>query len=72
MELTLETIRAAHARIAPYIVQTPLLRLPALDDALGCEVYAKAECMQRTGAFKLRGAMTVSYTHLTLPTILRV
>ena len=50
MELTLETIRAAHARIAPYIVQTPLLRLPALDDALGCEVYAKAECMQRTGA----------------------
>lgn len=57
MELTLETIRAAHARIAPYIVQTPLLRLPALDDALGCEVYAKAECMQRTGAFKLRGAM---------------
>lgn len=48
MELTLETIRAAHARIAPYIVQTPLLRLPALDEALGCEVYAKAECMQRT------------------------
>ena len=59
MELTLETIRAAHARIAPYIVRTPLLRLPALDDALGCEVYAKAECMQRTGAFKLRGAMNL-------------
>ena len=57
MNMTLETIRAAHARIAPYIVQTPLLRLPALDDALGCEVYVKAECMQRTGAFKLRGAM---------------
>ena len=55
--MTLETIRAAHARIAPYIVRTPLLRLPALDDALGCEVYVKAECMQRTGAFKLRGAM---------------
>ena len=57
MNMTLETIRAAHARIAPYIVRTPLLRLPALDDALGCEVYVKAECMQRTGAFKLRGAM---------------
>ena len=57
MSMTLETIRAAHARIAPYIVRTPLLRLPALDDALGCEVYVKAECMQRTGAFKLRGAM---------------
>ena len=35
MSMTLETIRAAHARIAPYIVRTPLLRLPALDDALG-------------------------------------
>ena len=57
MSMTLETIRAAHVRIAPYIVRTPLLRLPALDDALGCEVYVKAECMQRTGAFKLRGAM---------------
>ena len=57
MSMTLETIRAAHARIASYIVPTPLLRLPALDDALGCEVYVKAECMQRTGAFKLRGAM---------------
>ena len=57
MSMTLETIRAAHARIAPYIVRTPLLRLPALDNALGCEVYVKAECMQRTGAFKLRGAM---------------
>ena len=43
MNMTLETIRAAHARIAPYIVRTPLLRLPALDDALGCEVYAKAK-----------------------------
>ena len=42
MSMTLETIRAAHARIAPYIVRTPLLRLPALDDALGCEVYVKA------------------------------
>ena len=30
MSMTLETIRAAHARIAPYIVPTPLLRLPGL------------------------------------------
>lgn len=57
MSLTLDTVRAAHARIAPYIFETPLLRLPALDEALGCEVYVKAECMQITGAFKLRGAM---------------
>ena len=57
MALTLETIQEAKKRIAPYVVQTPLLRLQNLDESLGCEVYAKAECMQITGAFKLRGAM---------------
>ena len=50
MNMTLETIRAAHARIAPYIVRTPLLRLPALDDALGCEVYVKAAAHGRIQA----------------------
>lgn len=57
MTVTLKEIQEAQNRIAPYIVQTPLLRLHSLDAYLGCEVYAKAECMQITGAFKLRGAM---------------
>lgn len=57
MPLTLKEIQNARSRIAPYIVQTPLLRLSNLDSYLGCEVYAKAECMQITGSFKLRGAM---------------
>ncbi len=57
MALNIETIHAARERIAPYIVTTPLLRLHNLDSYLGCQVYAKAECMQITGAFKLRGAM---------------
>lgn len=57
MALTVKEIKEARERIAPYIVETPLLRLPSLDSFLGCEVYAKAECMQITGAFKLRGAM---------------
>ena len=56
MTLTLEKIRAAKARIAPYVVKTPLLRMAALDEFFGCRVWAKAECMQITGAFKLRGA----------------
>ena len=56
MALTLDKILAARERIAPYVVQTPLLRLPALDPYFGCRVFAKAECMQITGAFKLRGA----------------
>jgi len=57
MALTLEQIQEAQKRIAPYVLQTPLLRLQNLDPYIGCEVYAKAECMQITGAFKLRGAM---------------
>ena len=57
MAVTLNTFRDARRRIAPYILGTPLLRLPALDSPLGCKVYVKAECLQITGAFKLRGAM---------------
>ena len=57
MALTVREIREARTRIAPYAAQTPLLRLAALDSYLGCQVYAKAECMQVTGSFKYRGAM---------------
>ena len=57
MPLTINEIIAASKRISPYTVRTPLLRMYSLDDYLGCEVYAKAECMQTTGSFKLRGAM---------------
>ena len=57
MSITLNDIQKAKERIAPYITETPLLRLHSLDAYLGCQVYAKAECMQITGAFKLRGAL---------------
>ena len=54
MSLTLEKIFEAKNRIAPYTTRTPLIRLEKLDEYLGCQVYLKAECMQITGAFKLR------------------
>ena len=50
-------VQAAQARIAPHIVRTPLLRVPALDEALGCQVYLTHEGLQTLGAFKLRGAL---------------
>ena len=53
----LQDIQAARSRISPHIVRTPLLRIPALDEALGCEVYLKFEGFQVMGAFKIRGAM---------------
>ena len=57
MSFALKEINDAKKRISPYILRTPLLRMPVLDERLGCEVYVKLECMQITGAFKLRGAM---------------
>ena len=55
--ISLHDVQAARSRIAPHIVRTPLLRIPALDEALGCEVYLKFEGFQVMGAFKIRGAM---------------
>lgn len=57
MSVSLSDIQAARERIAPYIIETPLLRLHNLEEILGCEVYVKLENMQRTKAFKLRGVM---------------
>jgi threonine dehydratase len=45
------------ARVLYGIVrETPLLSSPALDKALGARVLVKAECLQVTGSFKMRGA----------------
>lgn len=57
MSFTIQEIRQARERIRPYVLETPLIRLENLDRFLGCRVYIKADCMQLTGAFKLRGAM---------------
>jgi threonine dehydratase len=58
MKPSIEDLRAAAKRIAPYAVRTPLLRNDALDEATGGRVFVKAECLQRGGAFKFRGAMS--------------
>jgi threonine dehydratase len=53
---TIDDVRAAAKRIEGYCVRTPLLRNDALDAATGAKVFVKAECLQRGGAFKMRGA----------------
>ncbi len=53
---THDDVLAAHARIAPHVVRTPTLRSTALDALTGGTVLLKAEPLQRTGSFKLRGA----------------
>jgi threonine dehydratase len=51
---------AAAARIAPHIRRTPVLRHPAIDAAAGAAVFIKPEPLQRTGSFKLRGALNAA------------
>jgi len=55
--IDLADIRAAAARIRPYIHRTPLLGSRSLSDRLGVEVRLKCENLQRAGSFKIRGAM---------------
>lgn len=54
--MTPDLIRAAEARIRPYLRTTPLLESPLLNDIAGRRVLVKAECLQHTGSFKYRGA----------------
>jgi threo-3-hydroxy-L-aspartate ammonia-lyase len=49
-------VRAAAARLAGVVHRTPVLRSRTLDELVGAEVFLKCENLQRTGAFKFRGA----------------
>jgi threonine dehydratase len=51
-----QDIHLAHARIRKQVRDTPVLNDPALDEELGCRLFCKCENLQRTGAFKFRGA----------------
>lgn len=50
-----DVVNAARA-IRPFVTRTPLLRSVELDRETGAEVFVKPECLQPTGAFKVRGA----------------
>ena len=53
---TFADVEDAAARLAGLVVETPLLRADALDEAVSAKVFVKAEALQRTGSFKFRGA----------------
>ena len=52
----LDEIRAAAARLAPYIHRTPVMTSRTLDEITGGSVVLKCENFQKIGAFKIRGA----------------
>jgi threonine dehydratase len=56
VEVDVDDVRAAHARIAPFVRRTPVLTDARLDAAVGAELFFKCENLQIGGAFKMRGA----------------
>ena len=56
-ELDAAAVAAAAALIGPHVERTPLIRSEAFSEMVGAEVFLKLENLQRTGAFKIRGAL---------------
>lgn len=56
MSVTLAEIRAAQKTLEGIVASTPLLADEALSRELGVRAYVKAECLQKSGSFKIRGA----------------
>jgi len=54
--LDLKSIEKAYGRVSDVVHRTPFAYAPILSQICGYEVYLKKENLQRTGAFKLRGA----------------
>lgn len=55
--LSKEELSAIHEKISPYIHRTPVLTSISLNAIAGSELYFKCENFQKTGSFKIRGAM---------------
>lgn len=52
-----EDVLAAAERLGDHVRRTPLYTSPSLAEATGADVHLKLENLQRTGSFKLRGAI---------------
>lgn len=58
--ITIEDVRAAKARIAGGVRVTPMLQSTLAREPIApeCDLWFKLECLQVTGSFKARGAMS--------------
>jgi threonine ammonia-lyase medium form len=54
--ITIDDVRAAAERLDGVANRTPVFTSRTLDDRTAASVHVKAECFQRGGAFKFRGA----------------
>lgn len=60
--MTSSDIKECAKRLEPWIIKTPLVEIEALSERTGKKVFLKLESLQRTGAFKFRGAMNYILT----------
>ncbi len=58
LPISWDDVIAARARIAPYVLPTPLRHYPSLDEELGVRVLVKHENHLPTNAFKARNALS--------------
>jgi threonine dehydratase len=54
--ISIDDVLDARERLSGHAVATPLIESPALNARAKGRVFIKAECLQRTGSFKFRGA----------------
>jgi threonine dehydratase len=52
-----KNIEVASKRISSHLHRTPIIRSEVLNDMLQANIYFKADCLQKTGAFKVRGVL---------------
>ena len=57
ISVTLNDVKAAHGKIREHVNLSPCNVSPRLSNQLGCKLHLKMENLQRTGAYKDRGAM---------------
>lgn len=54
---TADDIVEAAQRLRGWLSETPVLESEMLNDRIGARILIKAECLQRSGSFKIRGAL---------------
>lgn len=60
--MNLDSVRAAHRRIAGHVHRTPVFCSHQLNRETGAQLHFKAENLQKVGAFKARGAVNAVFS----------
>jgi threonine dehydratase len=61
MQVTINTIRDANNRINTHVLKTPVKSNTEINENAGVELYFKCENLQRSGSFKIRGAVNAVF-----------